>query len=453
MTNWFAGINQAASGMDAARYGLSVVSQNIANADTPGYTRQLSVQQAQDGMPTTGLFLAPTNKAWMGGVKIASTDRADDPVMDVRVRNEHARGASADTTTGVLGDIESLFPEPSDTGLSTQLSDFWSAWASVANSPGDAGTRGVLIQKAATVIGTLHSTAASLTDVVATTSGELGADLDTANTAANQLASVNAQIAAAKTIGENTNALLDQRDQLLDKLAKTVGATATFNANGTANVAVAGQALVNGTTVSALSVNSSYQVSVGGTAVTLSASSAAARVSALTTTLPGYQAQLDAVADALSSSVNAVQASGFDANGDPGVDLFTGSGAAGLALATTDGSKIAAASSPGASLDGSNALTASHLGTSATGPDNVYTQMIGDLAAASSLAQQQQATQAAVVSNVDTMKASVSGVSYDEEVTTMLTYQHAFSASSRVLTTLDDMLDTLINHTGRVGTA
>jgi len=72
---------------------------------------------------------------------------------------------------------------------------------------------------------------------------------------------------------------------------------------------------------------------------------------------------------------------------------------------------------------------------------------------ASSLATQQQSTQAAVVSNVDSLHASVNGVSYDEEVSNMLTYQHAFSASSRVLTTIDQMLDTLINHTGVVGRA
>jgi flagellar hook-associated protein 1 FlgK len=77
--------------------------------------------------------------------------------------------------------------------------------------------------------------------------------------------------------------------------------------------------------------------------------------------------------------------------------------------------------------------------------------LVGAVASASAVAQQQGNVQDAVVSNVDSLKASLSGVNYDEEVSQMMTYQHAFSASSRVLTTIDQMLDTLINHTGVVG--
>ena len=83
----------------------------------------------------------------------------------------------------------------------------------------------------------------------------------------------------------------------------------------------------------------------------------------------------------------------------------------------------------------------------------MYTALVGDVAAKSAFAQQQQSTQASVVSSVENLQASVSGVDENEEVSKMLTYQHAFSAASRVLTTMDSMLDTLINHTGLVGRA
>lgn len=452
MSNWFAGIGQAASGLNAARYGLSVVSQNISNADTDGYTRETSIQGSVE-LGATGIWARTTDNTMLGGVKVLSTQRADDPVLDARARDEHARGASADTTASIMTNVESLFPEPSDNGLASQLNDFWAAWGNVANDPGNTSTRTVLLQKASGLVTTLHSTSASLSDVATSTSGSLTTDIASANTAASQLATLNAQIRTATSSGADANSLLDQRDQVLDTLSKLVGGSATINADGTATVTVGGTDLVNGATANTLSVDSSYQVSINGSAVSVSSGSVSAETTMLTTTLPQYQSQLDAVADALSSTVNAIQTSGYDQNGTAGVALFSGSGAAGITLATTDPSKIAAASVSGVSKDGSNALNASEQGTAANGPDAAYAALVGGVATATQSAQQASALQDSVVSNVNSLKSSVSGVNYDEEVTNMLTYQRAFQASSRVLTTLDDMLDTLINHTGHVGIA
>lgn len=451
MTNWFASIGQATTGLNAARYGLSIVSQNIENADTDGYSRQ-SVQQASiDSTIAVGLYttkLGPTNQS---GVTVLGVSRADDPVLDARVRNEHAKGASTDATASTLSDIEQLLPEPGTNGLSSQLDTFYKDWGTVANAPDNTAARTVLLKDAASAASTLTSLSASLSDVATGTAGALSGDVTQANTAATQLASLNQQIAIASATGQNGNALLDQRDQLLNQLSTLVGGTATIAANGQASVTVGGQALVDGITANSMSVDSSSQVSVNGTAVTLSGGSAGARVTALTSTIPGYQAQLDSVANSLISAGNSIQSSGYDLAGNAGTPLFGGSGASDIAVVLTNPNGIAASSSPGGNLDGSNALAASQQGSATGSPSKLYTSLIGDVAGASASAQQLQTTQSAVVSNVDGLKSSVSGVNYDEEVSNMLTYQHAFSASSRVLTTIDQMLDTLINHTGVVG--
>jgi flagellar hook-associated protein 1 FlgK len=174
-------------------------------------------------------------------------------------------------------------------------------------------------------------------------------------------------------------------------------------------------------------------------------------VQALTVDIPGYQGRLDTVAAALAGTVNSAQSNGYDRSGQPGAAVFSGNTAATLAVSVTSPSGIAASSTPGGNLDGSNAIGLSQAGTAPTGPDAVYQTLIGDLGAAAGLAQHRQTTQDAIAGSVDTLRDSASGVSYDEEVSNMLTYQQAFQASSRVLTTLDDMLDTLINHTGVVG--
>jgi flagellar hook-associated protein 1 FlgK len=453
MSNWFAGIGQAMSGLDAARYGLSIVSQNIQNADTAGYSRQTAQQAASVTPATSGLYSTRTTLPDPAGVTIAATTRSDDPVLDARVRDEHARGASTDTTATTLSALEGVLGEPSGTGLSAQLGAFWSAWGTVANSPDSAPARTVLLQSAQAVTSTLHSLSDSFACVATSTAASLTDDVSQANSAATQLASVNAQIAIASALHNNANDLIDKRDQLLDTLGKLVGGVASIGANGAATVTVGGQTLVSGSTTAALDVSVANQVSVGGTAVTLGGGSAAARVTLLTSTIPGYQNRLDTVANALATQANGVQSRGYDGSGAAGAALFTGTGASALTVALSDPAGLAASATPGGNLDGSNALAASQLGKAAAGADAGFAALVGAMGSASSLATQQQRTQSAVVANVDALHASVNGVDYDEEVSNMLTYQHAFSASSRVLTTIDQMLDTLINHTGVVGRA
>lgn len=449
MSGTFGGLGQAASALNAARYGLGVVSQNIANANTPGYTRQATQLASADGVAGSPSIF--TRAAGLGGVTIAGTTRLNDSVLDARVRSEHSRSAVADTTANQLSAIEAVFPEPSDTGLSEQLSSFWNSWASVANDPGSTAPRAVLMQRAATVTNTFNAMSASLSGIAASTAEDLDRDLATANSMAGQVATLNGQIVVATATGADANSLLDQRDQLLGQLSALVGGVATINANGSADVSVGGQPVVAGVVATAISLSPSNQVSVGATAVTFTGGSAAARVTALTTTIPGYQGQLDAVANSLMSAVNGAQASGYDLAGNPGAAMFTGSGAAGITVALTSSAAIAASGSPGGNFDGSNALAAAGLGAQPASADKAYAALVGSIGGASALASQQSATQSAVTNSVDALQTSTSGVSYDDEVGNMLTYQHAYSAASRVLTTLDDMLDTLINHTGMVG--
>jgi flagellar hook-associated protein 1 FlgK len=447
MSNWFASIGQATSGINAAQYSLNVVSQNISNADTDGYTRQQAQQVSADGTIVSSLMMNGSQNT-LSGTRVASVDRMTDPVLNGRVLSEHAKGAAADTTATTMTGLEQIFPEPGTDGLSSSLDTFWQSWGTLANNPGDSGTRTSVLTAASAVTTNLNSLSASLSSVVSDAATNLNNDVSQANTAAAQLATLNSQIAIASATGQNANNLLDQRDQALDSLGKLVGGTSVIQPNGTATVTVGGQALVSGTTVSTLGVNASGNVTVAGTAVTLTGGSASSRVTALTTTLPGYQSQLDAVANAVISAGNSIQSGGYDLNGNAGVALFSGSGAAGITVSMTNASQLAASSTSGGNLDGSNALAASQRGAATNGPDALYRTLVAGVGSASATAQQVQTTQDAVVSNVDSLKASISGVSYDDEVSNLLMYQHAFQASSRVLTTLDSMLDTLINHTG-----
>lgn len=483
MTNFFSGIYRANDALTAARYGLEVTGNNIANANTPGYTRQRA-EQASAG-PAVGVPTIHSGFGEDGGVRATGTARLGDMVLDTRTRAEHARTAAVDTQAARLADVENIFREPSDTGLSEQLHDFWNAWGDVANDPGGQVPREMLIAAAESTVTMMQSMDSALNDVATAAQNSLDAAVTSANTDAESLAELNRKIAIGHATGANINSLLDQRDLLLDNLSKTVGGVAAIHTNGTATVTVGGPSgfeivsvgpAQNGaagfggppfafTPISVSTTENSptdvtVDVTVGGSPVTLTDSTAAGEAKTLTDTVPRYRALLDDVAQRLVTTVNDLQGDGYDlvhTDGTGGTAMFTGTTAATIDVADGFGWKNVAASSTDPSSDGAvnldagNALAAALMGSDPDGPDTSYSSLIGDLGRAAASAKQQQTTQNVITASVDVLKSTASGVSFDEEVSNLLTYQMAFQASSRVLTTLDSMLDTLINRTGLVG--
>jgi flagellar hook-associated protein 1 FlgK len=184
----------------------------------------------------------------------------------------------------------------------------------------------------------------------------------------------------------------------------------------------------------------------------------AASLQALNTTIPQTLTAYDQVASTLASSVNAIHDSGQDLDGNAGTDFFTpadGSAtvtASNISVAITDPRKVATAALTGtANLDGSLADQIAQLATSTTGADSAWKTAVAGIGVASARATTQATTAATVATNSDTDRDSASGVSLDEELTNMLTFQRAYQGASRILTTMDEDLDTLINHTGLAG--
>lgn len=449
MTSAFSGLTNALAALNVQRYGMEVTGQNIANANTPGYTRQRAELAAVG--PATGVAALYATQHPNGSVTVSGTTRLNDPMLDVRARTEHGDNGYRQTTANVLSSAETLFDEPSDHGLAEQLNDFWNSWAAVANNPGDLAARNVVLQKAAGLATSLNQSSANLDRLTQSVSQQAAAATAEINTAATALAELNGEIAVASASGTNTNALADQRDGLLLKLSDLAGAQTTILADGTATVSIGGQNLVSSTTATGVALSPANQILVGGTPAGPAGGSLQGLVDSLNTTLPGYAAQLDAVATGLANTVNAGQTSGYDLAGAAGTPLFTGSTAATLSVAVANPANLAASGAPGGNLDGSVALGMSQLGNSTSGADAAYRGMVGTLATDVQRAVQQAAIQQAVTNNVDELAQSSAGVSFDEETTNLLTYQRAYQASSRVLTTVDEVLDTLISHTGRVG--
>jgi flagellar hook-associated protein 1 FlgK len=479
VTSSFAGLSTALSALYAQRRGLDVTGQNIANANTDGYTRQ-RVNMESVGAPAVPALWSNYTGAG-SGVTVTDVQRLRDSFLESRGRTEQGALSQLTGRQATLAGIEGSFQEPGDTGLQSQLSDLWSAWHDVATHPGDPAARTQLLSTTATMADGIRATYSSLDAQWTAGQEQLGTTVEAVNATARNVAELNQAILTASQSGIQSNELIDKRDVLVMNLAQLTGAQARTESNGSVDVLLGGIALVRGSSSAALSVTGArtmddFRTGVAGPAtVTWSTPTGAvgaiaevggetgARVEALGTTLPDYADKLDAVVANLRDTVNAAHTTGsYDLNGDPGQNMFDPAATAkNITSLLTDPRKVAASkeaprlAADGVtlvpSLDGSNAAALAGIGELATGPDATYRQLVVQLGAAAQTSTRRLEIQASVAGDIDAARESQAGVNIDEEMVNLLSFQRAYESAARVISTVDATLDTLINRTGLVG--
>ncbi len=467
MSSTFGGLSTAMNALMAQRQALDVTGQNIANVNTPGYTRQRADLSEIASAGRSGLYAVAQAPGW--GATVTDVARLADALVDARQRTAHSDQANLNDVATTMSAIEQVMNEPSTNGLSTQLTAYWSAWHDVANAPGDTSTRAALLAKAQTVAGTLNTASQQLTTYWSGQHDQAQALVNDVNTTAESVADLNQRIVTAKLSGGQVNELTDQRDQLVLHLSELTGASVRPHDDGSVDVMVGGSPLVHGPHAEQLVLSGATSVTQAGTTpvsftwasggvATIGSGRLGASLQALNTTIPGTLASYDTVAATLASSVNAVHATGMDLDGNATGAFFGTSDASAtvtasnITVAITDPRKVASATLAGsANLDGSLADRLAQLATSTTGADSAWKTAVANVGVQAARATTQASTASTVAQNADADRSSASGVSLDEELTNMLTYQRAYEGASRLLTTLDQNLDTLINRTGVAG--
>jgi flagellar hook-associated protein 1 FlgK len=460
MSSSFSGLSSALSALTAQRRGLDVAAQNIANANTDGYTRQRVDLKATGGTAVPAVHSISDGTS--GGVAVSDVARLRDAFLDARAVTEHGENTYLASEAQVHGQIEALFGEPGDTGLQAQLGDLWAAWHDVANTPGDLAARSALLGQATTAATTLNLDFHALTDLWSAKRTQLDELAEDVNTSAARVGELNIAIVRARQADQPANQLQDQRDQLTLHLAELTGATVAERDDGGVNVFVGGSTLVSGTSVRQVRTVGADDLSTqagdppglrwtdSNTAVAVPNGQIASVIGTLGATIPKYAAALDNVAKTLADAVNIQHAAGYDLAGTAGGQFFSGTTAATVQVAITDPHKVAAsstASATGGNLDGGNADAIAAIANQANGADNYYQQLVADLGASTSTANQRASIQSSLTDAADAAVAAQSGVSLDEEMTNMLTYQRGYEAAARVMSTVDSTLDTLINRT------
>lgn len=454
----FSSLGTALSALYAQRQGLDTTGQNVANANTEGYSRQRIRMEATGGATGAQLFSRRTSPD--GGVRVVDFQRVRDTFLELRALQENAASASLQSTQTVLSRAELSFSEPGPNGLQAQMADFWASWDDLGNRPNDPGARSQVIEQAKTVVDGFSRAGADLASLQASVTDQLKSRVSDINTTASQIAQLNQAIQNATNSGMTPNDLLDQRDLLITQLSSLVGVTTRDGDAGSVDVFVGGSSLVRGANSEPLGVDvsgagtASVMWSRLGVAADVGGGEAGALVSAVNTVIPGYRQRLDTVVNQFRDTVNTQHQAGDDlVPGGTTDPLFTGSGATGLAVNATivaDPNRLAAAGAGAGALDSSNALAMAALANLPGGPDASYRSLISDLGADSQRADRQLTIQTQIAGQVDAARKSQSSVNLDEEMTNMISFQHAYDAAARYMTAVDQTLQTLMS-TGMVG--
>jgi flagellar hook-associated protein 1 FlgK len=466
MSSTFGGLTTALSSLYAQRRALDVTGQNIANANTEGYSRQRVDMQAVGSNPVPALY-SVSNSAG-AGVTVSDVTRIRDTFLESRGRAEHAQTGFLDARREVYTRIENVFAEPGDTALAAQLSDFWAGWGDVANQPGNEAVRAQLLQRGAVVADGLRSAYDGLGSQWGTLRTQLDAYATQVNGAADAVAQLNGTIKQQQASGLPTNELTDLRDLRLMEIAELTGANTVVREDGTVDVFVGGSSLVAGdvsrhlVAVGALALDNQAGDKVGfrwgsetGPVAAVTGGQLAASLDVLGEIIPGYAAELDGVAVRLADRVNAVHTTGYPMDGTDPAGAFYASSAGPLSartirVAVTDPRDLGVAGTAG-TLDGSKAAALAAVGRQTDGPDAEYRALVVGLGVAAQTAQRRSEIQSRVTGDIDALRAADAGVNLDEEMTNMIAFQRAYEAAARVLNSVDEMLDTLINRTGLVG--
>jgi len=463
----FGTLNTAVSGLLAMQRAMDTAGQNVVNATTPGYSRQ-RVELSSVGAPTSATFHTGA-KVPVGGVQVDAVSRIRDAFLEATRAAAGGRQEALAARHDTLAGAQLLLSEPGTTGLQAGLDGFYAAWHELSLNPSDSAAGSVVIQKGQAVAEQLHAVGDGIAAGWASAFDRLSQTVDQANQAASDLASLNQKLLEGSSTGRSVNELLDRRDTLVRTLADLVGGQAVPGPDNQISVSVNGITIVHGSTAQTLTLTGAVEygdavtdppaISWGGTDVPVDSGAAAGYLAALRTDLPNLGASVDGVAVALRDAVNAVHATGFTRSGAAGAAFFSGTGARDLAVVPASPADLAMTSAPG-TINGAVALKIGDLAldvasSAALGGGIGASARWRDLTTA--LGTQVQSLGAAVtvqesvVNAADDAVNADSGVNLDEEMTSMMLFQRAYQASARVITTVDEMLDTLVNRTGTVG--
>jgi len=457
MGNLMASLLNSANAMSVFEQALTVTENNVVNANTPGYAKQTMTFEAQPFDITVGLA---------GGVKTGPVQTSRDAFAEQSVRNQQTSVNFYQQKISDLTPVESYFPTSSTSGIAPDMSQFFNDFSSLSVNPNDTVARQTVLGDAKTVAQDFNYAANGILNQQTALDQQTTSTVASINQLANTIASINAdnRVDPTGTINAGVDA---QLNSTLEQLSQLVNFTALQQPDGTVTIYVGGQTpLVVGDQTFALQTDfSNSQTAVlnaNGTDITsqITGGQLGGLIDDNNNVLPSYLANLNTLAQSFADQVNTTLDGGIDQNGAaPATDLYTYNAAQGAALTLATNAltpdQIAAAL-PGAPGGNGNALNMANLANAQTVNGYTFAQFYGNIGGQVgndiSTATSSQATQESLLNQAQAMRQQISGVDLDEEAQNLMEYQRSYEAISKMISTVDQITDTLMNMVGVVTT-
>lgn len=442
---------------------LQTLAHNISNVNTPGYTRQrVDVRTSTPEFSSVG----PIGS----GIKAVQIIQIRDLFLGDQLRQENKSLGKWTFKEKILSQVEAIFNEPNDNTLSDILNDFWGAWGELSNDPTSTSARKNVIDQANQLANGFKQIKRQLVSLQNSISREMQNITSEINGTAREIARLNKLIASEEAGGNKANDLRDARDLLIDQLSGLIDVNTVEQSTGAVTVYIGAMAIVDGNDVLRVTaetdnVNGILETTLLWEGTDIKLRNNNGKLKGMLETreeiIPRYIQELDDIAAALIAEVNAVHRSGFGLDGSTGTDFFNpnynDASRMEVNKALLQNTDMIAVSASGAVGDNTNALAMHDLrdaklianGTSTL--NNYYNSLIGTLGVESKEAKSSSANYELLVHQIYNSKQSVEGVSLDEEMANMVKFQHAYDAAARIITTMDQALDTVINKMGIVG--
>ena len=466
MPGLFQGLEIGKRALLGHQVSLQTIGHNIANVNTPGFTRQ------RVRISTSYPEITPNGPVGTG-FTVDDVYHVRDLFLGQQFREAQKDLGRWSYKDKALQQIEGVFSEPQENSLNDALDQFWNDWSALSSDAENSGNRSSVLASARQLINTFQRLATGLEEQQRSTDRDLEGVTQEVNSMTAEIAKLNQQIKRQELDGTKANDLRDMRDRLVDELASVVDANFAERGDGTASVYMGSMLLVEG--------NSSYNIGVDTVredakvihelvweGSTYKLRSDEGKIAGLIETrdeiIPRYLDELNRMARTIVEQVNAIHSAGYGLDGSTGTTFFDPAytNAKDLRLNAElilDKNKIAASDSSNPD-DRSNGRVAAQLAdlrdalvmSNQTSTINqFYQSLVGGLGVEAREATAFNSNFELISQQVDNQRQSVEGVSLDEEMANLVKSQHAFDAASRVITVMDEALDTVISKMGVVG--
>ncbi|WP_449389981.1 flagellar hook-associated protein FlgK [Clostridium sp. ETTB3] len=421
MSGLLSTLNTAKSGMNVSQVAIQTTSHNISNINTPGYSRQRVNQSASSPYSMPGKN-SNFGAGQIGtGAQIDNVTRIRNSFYDYQYRSESHQYGSTSVKYEYFKNIEGIFNEPSDTAISSSLNSFFNSWSELSKDPQSSGVKSVVIENGKYLSNSINSAFKRLESLEEGLDKQSEYIMDEVNSMLSQLDKLEKNIKIIQGSGKSPNDFLDQRDQLLDNLSfklnindKDVKATLkkAYDANG--------KVTLDDLTKSGVKISGELEGTLS-----------------MKQEINKYKEGLKQLSNTITSNVNKAA----------GQEIFKAKDGELISInpemlqepekinVTADiALKVYELKSEKININGKDMTI-----------NTFYNSMIQDLGQSSAAVIRDESNQSKLLENIDSSRSSVSGVSLDEEMISLVQLQHTYSANAKVMSTIDSLLDVVVN--------